>query len=216
MSKSKNAKILVLEDTVTEAKAIKKNLESTPSRHWEVQCVDNVKDFKNKIKQESFDVYVIDYDIPADRGAKRDGGGEKALVALQDTIGLAPAIIYSGVLKGELQETEVIQRGASYILKKGEKGTALAALISRILNEKDEKIGFAIKSYFADRLAEKTFYLNLIKEEKTVNANEFKHIVIVEVQRLFDDKPSTFEVSISKDGKVFNAQQKTTETPNLQ
>lgn len=208
MSEKKLAKILLLEDTPTEAKAIKKNLESTPKRHWAVEHVSTVKEFKEKVSQESFDIYIIDYDIAADRGARKDGGGEKALLALQDTIGLSPAIIYSGVLQSELQETEVIQNGASYILKKGGKGTALAALIDRILNEKDEKIGFALKAYFADRLSEKTFYLNLVNEEKQTGPCGFKHTITVEIQRLFEDKPTIFEVNINKDGKVQDARQK--------
>jgi DNA-binding NtrC family response regulator len=209
MSEKKAARILLLEDTTSEAKAIKKNLESTPKKCWIVEHASNVSEFKEKISQGSYDIYVIDYDIAADRGARKGGGGEKALLALQETIGLSPAIIYSGVLKGELQETEVIQNGASYILKKGEKGTALAALISRILNEKDEKIGFALKAYFTDRLSEKTFYLNLIKEEKKVDDNGFRHSLTVEIQRLFEEKPVIYEVNIDKDGKVLNARQKT-------
>jgi DNA-binding response OmpR family regulator len=203
-------KILILEDKENEAKALKRNLESTPKRYWEAQWVENLTQFKDKIKHESFDVYVIDYDIPVDRGAKRAGGGEKALNALQETIGLAPAIIYSGVLKGEFQEAEVIQSGASYILKKGEKGTALAALIDRIMTELDEKVGFVLKSFFADMLNEKTFYLNLIKEDRVIENNVVKHIVLAEVQRLFDEKPIMFEVHIGKDGHVIHAEQKTT------
>lgn len=208
--KKRKVKILLLEDKENEAKAIKKNLESTPNRQWEVQCVENLSQFKGKIKQESFDFYVIDYDIPADRGGKRVGGGEKALNALQETIGLVPAIIYSGVLRGELQEAEVIKSGASYILKKGEKGTALAALIDRIMSEHDEKIGFVLKSWFADRLGEKTFYMNLIKEDRVVDNDQVEHVVLVEVQRLFDEKPTIFEVHIGKDGQVTHARQKAT------
>jgi DNA-binding NtrC family response regulator len=208
LEKKRKVKILILEDREKEARAIKKNLESNPKRKWEAQYVENISQFREKIQQESFDVYVIDYDIPADRGSRRAGGGEKALDLLKDAIGLVPAIIYSGVLRGELQEAEVIRKGASYILQKGTKGSALAALIERIINDHDEKIGFSLKSYFASRLNEKTFYLNLIKEDRVADDKEVKMAVTVEVQRLFDQKPTIYEVHLNKDGEVIHAHQK--------
>jgi DNA-binding response OmpR family regulator len=215
LEKKRKVKILILEDKETEARAIKKNLECNPKRKWEAQYVANLAQFKEKIQQESFDIYVIDYDIPADRGSKRAGGGEKALDLLKDTIGLVPAIIYSGVLQGELQEAEVIRKGASYILQKGTKGSALAALIERIVKEHDERIGFSLKSYFASRLDEKTFYLNLIKEDRVSGDKEARTVVTAEVQRLFDEKPVIYELHLDKNGEVIHARQKKAQATNM-
>jgi len=206
--KKGKSKILLLEDRDNEARAIKKNLESTPNRQWEVQYVKNMKEFTERVEEEYFDIFIIDYDIPEDRGSRRAGGGEKALDVLRNKMGVVPAIIYSGVLKGELEEEEVVKKGASYILRKGRRGSALAALIDRIIDEHDEKIGFRLKSYFSNRLGEKTFYLNLISEDRIENQDDVKTKITVEIQRLFDDKSTIYEVYMNKDGEIVNARKK--------
>jgi len=204
---SRKVRILVLEDKPRDAEAIKENLESYG---WEVGCVSNASEFKEQVANSHFDVYVLDFDIPVDRGGKLLGGGEKALDILRDTIGLVPVIIYSGVLESELLDTEVIEKevvekGASYILRKGSKGSALAALIKRIINEKDEKIGLRLKSYFASRLGEQTFYMRLISERRLNIDGKPQISVTVEVQRLFDQNASVYEVLLDKDGQVIDA-----------
>jgi DNA-binding response OmpR family regulator len=205
----RQVKILLLEDRSDNAEAIKENLECITARNWAVTITSRLAEFEEKLAKEHFDIFIIDYDLPADRQiGKTSGGGERALEALQNSVGLVPAIVYSGVLKGELEEAEVIEKGASYILQKGAKGSALSALIQRILSESDEKLGFKLKAFFASRLGESTFYMDLLKEERVTIKENTSTKVTVEIQRLFDDKPKVFEVTIDKTGEVISAEQK--------
>ncbi|MGP8124516.1 MAG: response regulator [Nitrososphaerales archaeon] len=195
-------KILLLEDVDEDADAIRDNLESYG---WELERVRNVVEFEQKVRERVYDVFVIDYDIPADRGSSKAGGGEKSLEAAREIAGNTPAIVYSGVLESELQEAQVIEDGAAYILKKGGKGSNLAALIRKISSEHNEMVAQKLKSYFAGVTGEKSLYLRLVSEESVQESGEIRKHIRIEVQRLFDEKPMTYNVILDSTGEVVAA-----------
>lgn len=199
-------RILLLEDDTNDADAIKENLES---HGWIVEVVSDVEGFRKKLRESSFEIFVVDYDIPTDRDGRSMGGGDKALEMVRESVGVAPIILYSGVLEGEFREAaeaDVIRKGASYILQKGAKGSALSALVERIVTERGSEIGFRLRSYFADRLGEKVFYFRVVSDSVEPDG---KRSSTVEVQRLFDEKPLLYQVTLSKEGEVLSANPKT-------
>lgn len=201
MTKKQKTSILILEDDERDGDRIKKNLKSYG---WEADLVVNSKEFKDAIDGKNYDLFIIDYDIVQDRGKKAMGGGDKALRLLQNNIGLTPVIVYSGNIKSEIDETPLIELGASFILQKGNKGAALSSLIERIISHSDEKLGQKIKAYLSNRLGEKTFFMKLISEERTKSNDKPTIKLTVEVQRLYDPKPIIYDLKLVR-GDIVNA-----------
>lgn len=199
--KNKKVQILSLEHSAGVSKALKDNL---TSYGWECETTPNVKTFKEFVDAKDYDIYIIDYDIPEDRGHKERGGGDKALDYLKTKSHFVPVIIYSGQLSDEEDFSKVVKKGTPYVVRKGSgSGANLANLIKGIISNKPKKIGETVRSLLQERLGEDQFYFKLISEVHSKEKDLEIITVRADVQRIFDEKVLHYRIKLeSKKGTL--------------
>ncbi len=120
-------KILLVEDSIEDAKFASIQIrQSFPNEH-ELQTTDYFSKATSLVRENSFDVIILDLSLPDSRG----------LNTLRDLIGScnSPIIIYTG-LTDELIKAEALKCGASDYLIKGQ--TSALVLKESILASRDK------------------------------------------------------------------------------
>lgn len=102
--------VLLIDDDVALLEMIK--LMSERSREMTVQTAQSAKEALSTLAQKSFDVLIVDYDMP-------EISGIEFLKILRKHGDTTPIILFTG-LGGEYTAIEALNNGANFLLKKGE------------------------------------------------------------------------------------------------
>lgn len=107
---TQTASVLLIDDDVALLEMIK--LMSERSREMTIQTAQSAKEALTTLAQKSFDVIIVDYDMP-------DISGLEFLKILRKHGDTTPIIVFTG-LGGEYAAIEALNNGANFLLKKGE------------------------------------------------------------------------------------------------
>src|SRR5512145_122796 len=107
---SEPASVLLIDDDVTLLEMIK--LMSERSREMTLHTAQSAKEALTTLTQKSFDVIIVDYDMP-------EINGIEFLKILRKHGDTTPIIVFTGV-GGEYAAIEALNNGANFLLKKGE------------------------------------------------------------------------------------------------
>ena len=102
--------VLLIDDDVSLLEMIK--LMSERSREMTIQTAQSAKEALSTLAQKSFDVIIVDYDMP-------DINGIEFLKILRKHGDTTPIIVFTG-RSGEYTAIEALNNGANFLLKKGE------------------------------------------------------------------------------------------------
>jgi PAS domain S-box-containing protein len=107
---TQSASVLLIDDDVALLELIR--LMSEQSREMTIQTAQSAKEALTTLTQKSFDVIIVDYDMP-------DITGIDFLKILRKQGDTTPIIVFTGV-GGEYAAIEALNNGANFFLKKGE------------------------------------------------------------------------------------------------
>src|SRR5512145_2169040 len=107
---SEPASVLLIDDDVTLLEMIK--LMSERSREMTLHTAQSAKEALTTLTQKSFDVIIVDYDMP-------EINGIEFLKILRKHGDTTPIIVFTG-RGGEYTAIEALNNGANFLLKKGE------------------------------------------------------------------------------------------------
>ncbi len=107
---NQSASVLLIDDNVALLEVIKLILEQ--SREMTIQTAESAKEALSILAQKSFDVIIVDYDMP-------DISGIDFLKILRKQGDITPIIVFTGI-GGEYAAIEALNNGANFFLKKGE------------------------------------------------------------------------------------------------
>jgi PAS domain S-box-containing protein len=102
--------VLLIDDDASLLEMIK--LMAERSRDMSIQTAESAKEALGILQQKTFDVIVVDYDMP-------DINGIEFLKILRKNGDFTPVILFTGV-GGEYTAIEALNNGANFLLKKGE------------------------------------------------------------------------------------------------
>ncbi|RPI40847.1 MAG: response regulator [Methanoregulaceae archaeon] len=108
--KTEPTSVLLIDDDVALLEMIK--LMSERSREMTIQTAQSAKEALGTLEQKSFDVIIVDYDMP-------EISGIEFLKILRKHGDTTPIIVFTG-LGGEYAAIEALNNGANFLLKKGE------------------------------------------------------------------------------------------------
>ncbi len=108
--KTEPTSVLLIDDDVALLEMIK--LMSERSREMNIQTAQSAKEALGTLEQKSFDVIIVDYDMP-------EISGIEFLKILRKHGDTTPIIVFTG-LGGEYAAIEALNNGANFLLKKGE------------------------------------------------------------------------------------------------
>ena len=108
--KTEPTSVLLIDDDVALLEMIK--LMSERSREMNIQTAQSAKEALGTLEQKSFDVIIVDYDMP-------EISGIDFLKILRKHGDTTPIIVFTG-LGGEYAAIEALNNGANFLLKKGE------------------------------------------------------------------------------------------------
>jgi DNA-binding response OmpR family regulator len=107
---TESTSVLLIDDDVALLEMIK--LMSERSREMTIQTAQSAKEALSTLAQKSFDVIIVDYDMP-------EISGIEFLKILRKHGDTTPIILFTG-LGGEYTAIEALNNGANFLLKKGE------------------------------------------------------------------------------------------------
>ena len=109
-SEGKTIKVLLIEDSLADARLIQTYLKKAPAYFFEITVCETIKDALDKAVEELFDVVVSDLSLP-------DTGGWETITHLLGANLDAPIVLLTGVVNEEL-ELKAIQNGIESYLSK--------------------------------------------------------------------------------------------------
>ena len=127
---SKPLKILLIEDSMEDAIIIREMLKETPNIHFELEHVDRLKKGFENLFKDSFDVLLLDLNLP-------DSWGFDTFIRTYDQVPELPIVILSGFDDEEAAVRAVREGAQDYLIKGQIDGRLLARSISYAIERKE-------------------------------------------------------------------------------
>jgi len=138
MEGKEKAKILLIDDEPKELQSISEDLEED---NYDVVGVRTIDEMETKLKENNFDIVIIDYVLTDKISEEEENNGFIAIEKIRKFDKFIPCILFSAFPDHYMKKlTELISKDITFIIKKGEDPQALSVLIERILYKRDEII----------------------------------------------------------------------------
>lgn len=138
MDGREKTKILIIDDNPKELQSISEDLEED---NYSVVGVRTIDEMERKLRENNFDLVIIDYVLTERISEEEENNGFIALERIRKVDKFIPCILFSAFPDHYMKKlTQLISEDITFIMKKGEDPRALSVLIERILEKRDEII----------------------------------------------------------------------------